>query len=207
MYLLRWNAQNIILLRRLFRRIKMILLQPAFRRHGKRFNFDPSSFYSYKNIEVGDDVSIGGGAVFLASDSQIIIGNKVMFGPNVTVVGGNHNISVIGKYMYDVHEKRPQDDQDVVFDDDVWVGSGAVILKGVRIGRGAVVAAGAVVVKDVLPYTIVGGNPAKIISLRFGSIEAVARHENLLYPTEKRLSNGILQEISCEASRASRRIS
>ena len=173
----------------------MLILRPAFGRHGRRFIFDPNAFYSYPNVEVGDDVCIGTGAVFLASESKIIVGNKVMFGPNVTVVGGRHNTSVVGKYMYDVHEKRPNDDLDVIFDDDVWVGSCTVILMGVRVGRGSIVAAGTLVNKNVPPYTVVGGIPAKRITMRFNSLEAVLAHEALLYPPEKRLNRESLEEI------------
>jgi len=205
MFILRWIAKGLVFGQRLWRRLKMVLFRFEFRQHGRRFIFDPDAFYTYQNIEVGDDVSIGTGAVFLASESKIIIGNKVMFGPNVTVVGGDHNTSLVGKFMYDVLEKRPQDDQDVIIEDDVWVGSGAIILKGVRVGRGSIVAAGAVVTRDVLPYTIVGGTPAKIISLRFGDVETISEHETLLYPIDKRLSNQTLQEISSLISKGSTR--
>jgi len=115
-----------------------------------------------------------------------------MFGPNVTIRGGNHNTSVIGKYMYDVHEKRPEDDVPVVIEDDVWVGTDVVILKGVRVGRGSIIAAGAVVNKNVLPYSIVGGVPAKLIKMRW-SKEEIQKHEELLYREENRIdSNKIL---------------
>ena len=56
--------------------------------------------------------------------------------------------------------------EDVIIGSDVWIGSNAVILKGIKIGDGAIVAAGAVVTKDVAPYTIVGGCPAKYIKTR-----------------------------------------
>jgi acetyltransferase-like isoleucine patch superfamily enzyme len=196
MLFLHWMAEGIVITSRLWLKLKMVLIRPAFGKHGSHFIFDPNSFYSYKNIEVGDDVSIGGGAVFLAAKSKITIGNKVMFGPNVTVVGGRHNTSIVGRFMYDVHEKRSDDDLGVIIEDDVWVGSGAIILRGVRVGRGSIIAAGAVVTKDVLPYAIVGGNPAKVISLRFGDIEAISKHDALLYPIEKRLNTDILDEIS-----------
>jgi acetyltransferase-like isoleucine patch superfamily enzyme len=174
----------------------MLMLRSAFRKHGQHFIYDPNSFFSYQNIEVGDDVTIGGGAVFLASESKIIIGNKVMFGPNVTIIGGNHNTSVVGEFMSDVHVKRPEDDQDVIIEDDVWVGAGAIILKGVTVGRGSIIAAGSVVTRDVYPYTLTGGTPAKIISLRFGDIENIAKHDALLYPPERCLKQEILQDLS-----------
>ncbi len=171
------------------------MLRPAFRRYGNHFIFDPDGFYSFSNIEVGDDVSIGDGAIFLSSNSKIIIGNKVMFGPKVTVVGGDHNTTEVGKFMYDVHEKRPEDDQDVCFEDDVWIGSGAIILKGVKVGRGSIIAAGAVVNKEVYPYSIVGGIPARLISKRFKDIDTLLCHEEKLYPPEKRITREYLQGI------------
>ena len=195
MYLLQSIANLVIFWRRIWLRANMLLLRSAFGHHGKNFIFDPRDFFSYRNIEVGDDVSIGYGALLLAAKSKIIIGNKVMFGPKVTIIGGRHNTSVVGKFMYDVHEKRPDDDLGVIFEDDIWVGSCAIILRGVRVGRGAIVAAGALVNKNVLPYTVVGGVPAQIISIRFGDLETIMNHEVALYPLEKRLSKEYLEEI------------
>ena len=102
-----------------------------------------------------------------------------MFGPNVTIMGGDHNYSQLGKYMFDVEEKRPQDDLPIVIEDDVWVGTGAIILKGVRLGTGSIVAAGSVVTSNVEPYSIVGGVPAKKLKMRF-SDEELTKHKELL---------------------------
>ncbi len=200
--ILKFVAELIILSRRILRRFKMLLILPAFRRHGRNFIFDPDDIFSYGNIETGDDVSIGSGSILLASESKIVIGNKVMFGPNVTVVGGNHNTSEMGRFMYDVKEKMPDDDQDVVFSDDVWVGTGAIILKGVRVGRGSIIAAGAVVNKDVPPYSVVAGSPAKVISTRFKDPETLFRHEKALYPAEKRLGKEEMHQIMQYAPKA-----
>jgi acetyltransferase-like isoleucine patch superfamily enzyme len=188
--LIKWVAKLYILFGKVFQRGKMLILRSAFSKHGRHFIFDPNGYYSFENIQVGNDVSIGDGAMFLCSESRIIIGNKVMFGPNVTIIGGDHNTSVIGRYMYDIHEKRPGDDLDVVFEDDIWVGTGAIILKGVKVGRGTIIAAGAVVNKEVLPYTIVGGIPAKRIAKRFIDFETISKHEEVLYSPENRISPG-----------------
>lgn len=203
MFIFQWIANGLIYGQRLWRRLKMLLLKSAFRKHGKHFIFDPDARYTYPNIEVGDDVSIGDGAMLLASESKIIIGNKVMFGPKVSLIGGNHNTSVVGKFMYDVRDKRPKDDQDVIIEDDVWIGAGAIVLKGVRVGRGSIIAAGAVVIKDVKPYTVVGGAPAKVISLRFEELETISKHEALLYPAQERLSNETIREIIENAKKGS----
>jgi len=186
--------------------MKMLLLRSAFRQCGRYFLFDPDGHYTFRTIEVGDDVSIGAGSILMASESKIIIGNKVMFGPNVMVIGGDHNTSVVGRFMYDVKEKRPEDDLDVIIEDDVWVGSGATILKGVKVGRGSVIAAGAVVNREVLPYTIVGGIPAKEISTRFNELEAILKHETALYPPEERLSMESLRNSFEHVQKSSGRI-
>lgn len=113
------------------------------------------------------------------SIKDIRIGNKVLFGPHVYIMGGDHNYREIGQYIYDVKQKRDDDDQPVVIEDDTWIGCNVTILKGVTIGRGAIVSAGAVVSKDVPPYAIVGGIPAKIIKYRF-SEEQILEHEKKL---------------------------
>jgi acetyltransferase-like isoleucine patch superfamily enzyme len=176
---MRWPGMILYFCTRLLRRVKMYALRPLFKSHGRNFKFDPYGQYSFNTISVGNDVYIGPGACLLAGDSAIEIGNKVMFGPNVTVVGGDHNISVIGRYMFDVKEKLPGDDLPVYIQDDVWIGSGAIILKGVTIGTGSLVAAGALVKEDVPRFAIVAGVPAKVIKMRFND-EEIARHEQAL---------------------------
>lgn len=83
--------------------------------------------------------------------------------------------------MYDVkdEDKREDDDQDVKFEGDNWIGANSTILKGVTIGEGAVVAAGAVVTKDVPSYSVVGGVPAKVIQMRFNE-EEINEHRRML---------------------------
>ena len=146
----------------------MYVFKPLFKSHGKNFIFDPMGIYSYGSIEVGNDVYIGKRATLLASKkSGIKIGNKVMFGPNVSLIGGDHNSNVIGEYMIDIKSKEPENDLPIIVEDDVWIGNGAIVLKGVRIGEGSIIAAGALVIKDVERYSIVGGIPAKKIKDRF----------------------------------------
>lgn len=157
----------------------MILLKPLFKSYGRNFVFDPKSSFSYETISVGDDVYIGPGARLHASDSEIRLGSKIMFGPNVTIMGGDHNTSEIGVYMYDQHNKLPENDQKVIIEDDVWIGCDVTILKGVIIGHGSIIAAGALVIKNVDPYSIVAGVPAKLIKKRFTNDEIVI-HESKL---------------------------
>lgn len=176
----------IIQLRRLSRRLRMYLLLPLFKSHGRNVKFDPDGQYTFSTISLGSNVYMGRGALLMAAKSNIRVGSKVMFGPHVTIIAGNHNTGVIGKAMVDVTEKRNQDDLDVVIEDDVWIGSRAVILNGAKVGRGAVVGAGAVVTRDVPPYAVVAGSPARVIKFRW-DVETIQRHESTLYPAEVRI--------------------
>ncbi|WP_122263015.1 acyltransferase [Ornithinimicrobium cerasi] len=149
-----------------------------FASHGDHFEFDPDGTYSYDTIHVGHHVNLGTGPTLLATRSTIRIGDHVMFGPGVTIRGGNHRFDLVGRYIDTVSdaEKRPEDDPGVVIEDDVWVGGNATILGGVTVGRGSVIGASAVVTKDVPSYSIVGGNPAKVIRNRF-TPNQVTEHE------------------------------
>lgn len=138
------------------------------------------TFLAPENISVGDHVFIGSGAYFSAVDSQLEIGSKVMFGPQVGIMCGNHNTRVLGAAMFDVKEKGPEDDLPVRIEDDVWVGFRAIILKGVTLSRGSIVAAGAIVTHDVPRYAIVGGVPARVLGYRWPPNEIEA-HERILY--------------------------
>lgn len=137
---------------------------------GRKVTFGSGSGASgWHNISVGNDVAIGARNKFLTTKAKIKIGNHVMFGPDVFIITGNHITDIPGKYMTDFtdKDKRPEDDEDVIIEGDNWLGARATILKGVTIGYGAVVAAGAVVTNDVPPFAYVGGVPAKVIKYRF----------------------------------------
>jgi len=155
-----------------------------FKSIGNNVNFKCYDTYSYKNIEIGDNVYIGPGAHFMSEESYIKIGSNVMFGPYVLIVTGDHRFDLIGEYMIDIKEKRVSDDQPVIISDDVWIGARTIILKGVKIGKGAVIGAGSVVTKDVSAYSIVGGNPAKVIKRR-GAADEIIKHERELYNEKK----------------------
>lgn len=133
------------------------------------------------NLSIGDFTLVPKGSTFYCTRAELTIGKKVIFGPKPTIITGDHRIDLIGKYIIDVgdDDKMPNQDAPVVIEDDVWCGANVTILKGVTIGRGSVVAAGAIVTKSFPPYSIIGGVPAKLIKMRF-SPEEVERHEALL---------------------------
>lgn len=158
------------------------LIKRCFRSYGAPVRIPSGcSFLGIGNISVGDHVYFGADTRVLTTQAQLKIGNYVMFGPGVTVVTGDHRIDVVGKYMTQLTEtdKLPENDQDVVIEDDVWIGANATILKGVTIGRGSVIAAGSLVTRSCPPYSIVGGVPAKVLKSRF-TPEQITQHAMFL---------------------------
>jgi acetyltransferase-like isoleucine patch superfamily enzyme len=75
---------------RMKRRALMAAYSPLFGSHGRNFWFDPDGQFSYQNIHVGDNVSLGVRAALMATRSKIVVGSNVMFGPEVAILGGNH---------------------------------------------------------------------------------------------------------------------
>lgn len=162
-----------------WRRLCLVAVRPLFSRCGAKVVLNPFDTFSYSSIAIGNHVFIGKGAIFSASQSSITIGNGVMLGPRVTIMGGNHNISQVGQWMTDVRDKLPSDDAPIVIEDDVWIGAGAIILKGVTISRGSVIAAGSVVTRSVPQFSVAGGVPCKVLRPRFDAAE-LALHKQLL---------------------------
>ena len=114
-----------------------------------------------------EGVSIGGGTLigencFLDGYSGLTIGRHVLMAHNASIIAEDHGFAT---RRIPIHQ-QPKTVGPVVIGDDVWIGCGARILKGVTVGQGAIVGAGAVVTKDVPPYAIVGGVPARVIGMR-----------------------------------------
>lgn len=110
------------------------------------------------------------------SNTRLKIGKYCSIADSVHIfLGGNHDVSALSTYPFGItdqeligpREGHPKSNGDINIGNDVWIGSNASIMSGITIGDGAVIAAFSHVVKDVQPYEIVGGNPAKHIKMRF----------------------------------------
>lgn len=132
---------------------------------GKSTMIRPSSYYGVGNIgmglKIGDNSSIGPFG-YVGCAGSIKIGKNVMIGPRVSLFAENHNflnpnISI---------KQQGVSNTGIIVDDDCWIGSGAIILDGVHLKSGSVVAAGAVVTKSFSKNVVIGGVPAKVIKSR-----------------------------------------
>lgn len=129
---------------------------------GDHVTFYPRvSFRGCGRLTVGDHCSINSGVIF-GLTCDMTLGRYVLVGDNVSFRTADHEFADIGIPMGDQGERRGS----IVVEDDVWLGANVTILRGVRIGRGAIVGANAVVTRDVPAYAIVGGVPAKTIGNR-----------------------------------------
>lgn len=151
---------------------------------GKNFHSGRGVFlWAKNNITIGDNTYIG---KYTIIECDTVIGNNVIIANRVSFAGKyDHHFQQIGTPTRLASQIRDKNynwkglHQQVIVEDDVWIGVGSIILSGVTIGIGSIIAAGSVVTKDVEPYCIYGGNPAKKIRNRFGSEEQKIEHIRL----------------------------
>lgn len=149
-----------------------------FRRKWRKLN--SSNFTIAENIFNPRIISVGNytyGYINLSSwgneNERLIIGNFVSIASGVKfILGGGHRYDLLSTFPFkhfflDDKSIEAVSKGSIVIADDVWIGMNCLILSGVTIGQGAIVGAGSVVVKDVPPYSIVGGNPARVLKFRF----------------------------------------
>ncbi|MCA0436904.1 MAG: acyltransferase [Austwickia sp.] len=142
-------------------RVRRFLVSRMIDEAGANVNIECGAWFgSGKGIRLGDRSDLGVDCLVMGS---VTIGSDVMMGPRCVFISYDHNFSDVSRPM---NHQGLVEDRPVVVEDDVWFGAGCIVLAGVRIGRGAIVAAGSVVTKDVAPYSIVGGNPAAVIRSR-----------------------------------------
>ncbi len=114
-----------------------------------------------EGLVVGDYVGMSEGC-FIQVRGAVRIGSHVMMGPGVRIFSENHAFESSDKLL----TEQPTIRKGVCIEDDIWIGAGATILDGVTVGRGSIIAAGSVVTRDVPPFVIVAGVPAKVIKDR-----------------------------------------
>jgi acetyltransferase-like isoleucine patch superfamily enzyme len=157
------------------RNIYLFNLKYFWVRHGENMHCQHNARFSRgRKIDFGDNVGIGYYCFF---QCEIKVGNNVLIGSNSAFINSDDHIyDTKGKLMW---ESGRGDKYKVVIEDDVWIGHGAIVMTPARISRGAIIAAGSVVLKDIPPYAICAGIPAKVIKYRFTADE-IYEHESIL---------------------------
>ncbi|WP_411994833.1 sugar O-acetyltransferase [Agarivorans sp. DSG3-1] len=146
--------------------LRETLVRELFVEVGKNIEVCPPLTVDYGDtVFIGDDVFINTNFT-LVNSGKITIGDRVMIAPNVSLFSINHALDPELRKTY-INQQGEREVIDypapITIGDDVWIGGHAVILAGVTVGNGSVIAAGAVVTKDVPSSVLVGGNPAKVI--------------------------------------------
>ena len=144
-------------------KLRRMATKKIFKKTSSNFTVKKGAIFgSGCNIEIGENSEIGSNARLMII-GNLKIGDNVMMAPDVFIVDSNHRFN-----KKDVPIKNQGNDspRNIEICDDVWIGARAIILPRVKIGKGAIVAAGSVVTKDIPSYSIVAGNPAKIIKKR-----------------------------------------
>ena len=152
--------------------IQEYLFKRKWRKHNSHNETYPEGVFDEKLVTVGRKTYGRLYVSMFSNEYSLRIGNFCSIGPKVSfLLSSDHQLNYIStfpfKVKYGIEKFEGISKGNIIVEDDVWIGYGAIILSGVHIGQGAVVAAGAVVTKDVPPYAIVGGNPAKVLRYRF----------------------------------------
>jgi len=145
-------------------RMRRLYYQHRIKRMGKNLNILSGAIIEFElnEIQIGDNVNINHGCLIAASQGEIIIQNNVLIGPYCVLRSSNHifsdpNVPIL---------KQGHEFGKIIIEHDVWIGANVVVLPNVRIGKGSVIGAGAVVTGDIEPYSIAVGVPARKIGSR-----------------------------------------
>ena len=144
---------------KIFKKVRVFFAKRVIESCGKNVNIEKGATFTPK-LKIGDYSGVG---IRCEMTGDITIGKYVMMGPEVIIYTQNHafdRTDIPMMYQGGTAEKP------VIIEDDVWIGRRVIIMGGVHIGKGSVIGAGAVVTKDVEPYSVVGGVPAKLIKKR-----------------------------------------
>lgn len=141
------------------KRIRAAYAKRILKSCGRNVNIERGAFFT-PELSVGDNSGVG---INCEIFGPVTIGDDVMMGPEVVVYTSGHRFDRLDVPMW---KQGSTDPRPVKIGSDVWIGRRAIILPGVEIGDGAVIGAGAVVTKNVPPYAVVGGSPAKVFKYR-----------------------------------------
>ncbi len=188
------------LVERFLNHLRSCLFQKQFKHicHTSRINYTVT-VYNPDNLVMGENTNIDAGGVIMNTRAKFIMKTNSGAAIGLLAVTGNH-MSVVGKNLKQVTDRVKDEldvnremDKDIVVEEDVWIGSHVTLLAGVRLGRGCEVGSGSVVRGNVPPYSVVIGNPCKVVGFRF-TPEEIYEHEKVQYGENDRLPLDLVQK-------------
>ena len=151
----------------------------------------PCDLKNPKNIYLYDFARIGcRSTIMTMGNSKFIMKRGCLTAEGLVVVTSNHR-QHIGQFLQGNNEDNEY--KDIIVEEDVWIGINVTLLAGAHIGRGAIIGACSVVTKEIPPYAVAVGNPAKVIKFKW-SIDDILKHESMLYPENERFTREELEE-------------
>jgi acetyltransferase-like isoleucine patch superfamily enzyme len=145
---------------------------------GRGTTYDPttSTISHPENFFLGRNIFIGGHAVMSAVDVPVVIGDDTIIGPGLCLISGNHRYDLPGVAFRAIERG---DNAPITIGRNVWIGARVIVLRGVTIGDAAVIGAGSVVTRDVEPFAVAVGSPARRIRWRFEGADR-ERHQSFI---------------------------
>lgn len=161
---------------------------------GKGCIVNPEAILVEKNLYMDDYSVIQNGVNFISHKGRLFLGKYSVLASGCTLIPEKHKLLVGTPFSSIALENIGDEVGDIVIKEDCWLGANSIIIGGRTIGRGAVVGAGSVVTKDIPPYAVVAGNPARIIAVKF-SKDDIINHEVALYSPEERISRETIDQL------------
>jgi len=158
--------------------IKLVLIRKSLGFCGRNVKLPADAIIlGQKFIQIYDDVFINSN-FYCSTNQGLVIKNRVMFGANCSIIGGDH-------YYANPHEnmrftEKLGNNYKIIIEEDAWIGHGTLILKNAKIGEGTIVGANSLVNKELLPYSVYTGQPAKFIKPRFQSLSDLELYLNMM---------------------------
>lgn len=145
--------------------VKLYLLKHKFKSCGTNFKIGFNfTFTNPSNVVIGKDIFINN-YFYCSNEKELIIYDRVMFGSNCSIIGGDHKYNKTSNCMR--FDKELGDNRIIIIEHDAWIGHGALLLKNAYIGEGAIVGANSIVNSKISPYSIYIGQPAHFLKPRF----------------------------------------
>ena len=154
--------------------------------------YHTAEIYNPDNLYMEENTNISGGAIIMNTRAKLIIKKNSGAAVGLLAITGNH-MSIVGKNLKQISDTLKDEmdtnhemDKDIIIDEDVWIAARVTLLSGAHLGRGCEVVAGSVVRVSIPPYSVVIGNPCKVVGFRF-TPEEIIEHEKKQYQEAERL--------------------